>query len=223
MICPKCGSEVRASRLTCIKCGASLEGPAQDDRKNKADPSPIVTDQGRSDPPTTTAHDQENGYSSSGSSSQVRLVQCPVCKCHSPIGARFCTQCGAILLTRSECPSCHAPINPIYRHCPECGMTLHQDRQVRPSSHRPMAALLLGLIPGLLAVWGIGHIFSGAFTRGLLFFAIGLVLSFITPLTPLYTVSGFGEQMALIIIATVVWIALWLFQSVDAYKVAGGE
>lgn len=175
------------------------------------------------DPHAPTPSHQDNGDRSAGSSSLVELVQCPVGKCHSPKEARFCTHRGVPLLTRSECPTCHATINPIYRHCPECGMTLRHDRQLRPSSHRPVAALLLGLIPGLLAVWDIGHIFSGAVTRGFFFLIAGLILSVVTPLTPLYMTSGFGEQLALIILVTIVWVALGLFQSIDAYKVAGGE
>ena len=100
------------------------------------------------------------------------------------------------------------------------------ERQTNRSG-RPVAALLFGLIPGLLSLWGIGHFFAGRLTKGLIFFLLGLLLMpisalFIFSFTALLYLDWWGT-VALIIIFGAIWIALWLYQSLDAYHEAGGE
>lgn len=46
---------------------------------------------------------------------------CPQCHAESPIGARFCTACGAGL---PRCRTCGATVSPTYRHCGACGIPL---------------------------------------------------------------------------------------------------
>jgi hypothetical protein len=68
-----------------------------------------------------------------------------------------------------------------------------------------------------------GHFFAGSFTRGLGFFLLGLFMIFVAPLALLFLVQSSSDLFFLIIIGVIIWICLWLFQSVDAYWEAGGE
>jgi hypothetical protein len=86
-----------------------------------------------------------------------------------------------------------------------------------------VAALVLGLVPGLLSLWGIGHIFAGRIDRGLAFLVLGLVMSLVAPATLLLVVRDTGGRAILYALGMVAWIILWLYQSIDAYHVAGGD
>ncbi len=86
-----------------------------------------------------------------------------------------------------------------------------------------MAALVLGLVPGLLSLWGIGHIFAGRINRGLGFLLLGLVMAVVAPVTMVLLVRDLGGLAILSALGAVAWVVLWLYQSIDAYYVAGGD
>jgi hypothetical protein len=82
---------------------------------------------------------------------------------------------------------------------------------------------MLGLIPGLFSIWGMGHFFAGSDKRGLAFFLLGLFMAFVAPVALIFFVQGLGDLLLLLVIGVIAWVALWLFQSVDAYREAGGD
>ncbi len=48
------------------------------------------------------------------------VVICPSCGVENE-GGKFCSECGASLLPRSECPKCGTKFKPGAKFCPECG------------------------------------------------------------------------------------------------------
>lgn len=68
-------------------------------------------------------------------------------------GTRVCTQCGQPAEGTDECPECRSRITAIDRYCPGCGRALRPGRTIR-SLGRPVAALILGIVPGLFSLWG---------------------------------------------------------------------
>ncbi len=147
---------------------------------------------------------------------------CSNCGAYIPAEARFCTACGQPAYGNAECPECRSRIGASDRYCPGCGRPLRPVKAPRRSS-RPVAALVLGLVPGLLSLWGIGHLFAGRIDRGLAFLFLGLVMSFVAPVTLVTLVQDIGGLAVLTVLGAVAWVVIWLFQSIDAYRVAGGD
>jgi hypothetical protein len=94
--------------------------------------------------------------------------------------------------------------------------------KITQTSLRPIAALILGIIPGLLSIWGIGHIFAGNSGKGIALLVLGLLMAFVGPLILLLLAPNLGDLAILAIIGIIAWIILWLYQSIDAYWEAGG-
>jgi len=92
----------------------------------------------------------------------------------------------------------------------------------KPSS-KPVAALVLGLVPGLLSLWGIGHIFAGRINRGLAFLVLGLAMTVVAPVALIFLAPDMGGLLVLSVLGAVAWVVLWLYQSIDAYRMAGGD
>jgi membrane protease subunit (stomatin/prohibitin family) len=68
------------------------------------------------------AHAQGSG------ASQAQTVACAKCGTHNPVGAKFCSNCGATQqapqAASAECPSCHAQIQAGSKFCASCGISL---------------------------------------------------------------------------------------------------
>lgn len=153
MQCPRCGKENRASRTVCVSCGHQLQ------------------------------YDISTG--SEGSNPQSHAIEgnrCGNCGRYVPGGARFCTACGQPADGNTVCLECHSRIGPMDRYCPGCGRALRPEKAPRFTS-RPVAAMMLGLVPGLLSLWGVGHLFAGRLERGIAFLVLGLVMNYVAPLS----------------------------------------
>jgi len=149
-------------------------------------------------------------------------LRCGNCDHLSPLGSTFCTYCGLPLGEPRQCPECHGTIRSLDRYCGKCGKVLRPERITR-TSLRPLAALILAIVPGILSVWGIGHFFAGKVRRGLAFLALGLLMTVVAPPTLFFLVHDIGGLALMAVVGIVIWVAVWLFQSVDAYWEAGGE
>lgn len=192
--------ENRASRTVCVSCGHQLQ------------------------------YDISTG--SEGSNPQSHAIEGNRCGNYGryvPGGARFCTACGQPADGNTVCPECHSRIGPMDRYCPGCGRALRPEKAPRFTS-RPVAAMMLGLVPGLLSLWGVGHLFAGRLERGIAFLVMGLVMNYVAPLSliPLFQYvwdapNTWWGLAFLSVLGAVAWIVLWLFQSIDAYRVAGGD
>jgi hypothetical protein len=82
---------------------------------------------------------------------------------------------------------------------------------------------MLGLVPGLFSIWGLGQLFSVSIKKGALFFVLGVVMTLVNPFTLIATINGQGELAGLSVLGMVLWAALWILQAIDAYWEAGGE
>ncbi|MBI0584601.1 MAG: hypothetical protein ISF22_10305 [Methanomassiliicoccus sp.] len=193
MHCPRCGNEARASRTTCPHCGEQLQDAMLATRERDG-----------------------------ARRSQDRTARCGYCGCLSPEGAAFCTGCGQILDGTGRCPSCGGSIAAFDRHCAGCGLTLRHGTKSKVSS-RPLAALILAIVPGMFSLWGIGHLFAGKLKKGLLFLFMGLLMMLVGPFPLAFIVLFLPDLAFLIVVGAIAWVVLWLYQSVDAYREAGGE
>jgi len=89
------------------------------------------------------------------------------------------------------------------------------------SEKSPEITLILGLVVGLLGLWGIGQIFVGRIMRGILFLILGLVFG---PALVFFVFLGvsftFGFAVVLGVFIPIIWFILWIYQAYDAYKLA---
>lgn len=150
------------------------------------------------------------------------IASCPSCGAVNERSDCFCVQCGFRMDRPNECPGCSNPVGRKDQICTRCGRFLRPVKKYKVT-HRPLAALVLGLVPGLLSLWGIGHIFAGSSKRGFVFLAIGLMMLLVAPVSLLVLISVDPDLLGLAVIGVLVWVALWLYQSVDAYWEAGGD
>jgi hypothetical protein len=134
----------------------------------------------------------------------------------------FCGRCGFLVDAPFECRDCRTRIGAEDRYCTGCGRLVRPGKLSRSSS-RPIAALLLGLIPGLFSIWGLGQLFSVSVRKGLFFFVLGIIMTLVNPFTLIATINTQGELVGLSILGMVLWAALWILQAIDAYWEAGGE
>ena len=191
--CPQCGSNIPEGVDACVICGAAVMRGAQ-----PAQEAPAAT-------------------------VDVSLPsRCQNCGAILVGEETFCGRCGFLVDAPFECRDCRTRIGAEDRYCTGCG------RLVRPgklshSPSRPIAALMLGLVPGLFSIWGLGQLFSVSIKKGALFFVLGVVMTLVNPFTLIATINGQGELAGLSVLGMVLWAALWILQAIDAYWEAGGE
>jgi TM2 domain-containing membrane protein YozV len=97
-------------------------------------------------------------------------------------------------------------------------------------SKNPGVAALLAILVGLFGLWGIGHVYLGRIRRGLLLLALGIVLNalsvggFLLGILLFGRDSGSGLFLSLGLGASIflgiVTLALWVWQTYDAYRLA---
>ena len=191
--CPRCGANVPEGVDACVICGAEYSRDAQ--------PAQAA--------PTTSADvNQTARCQNCGAVLQGREV--------------FCGRRGFLIDAPYECRDCRTRIGAEDRYCTGCGRLVRPAKLFRSPS-RPIAALLLGLVPGLFSVWGLGQLFSVSIKKGVLFFVLGIVMTLVNPFTIIAAINGLGDLAGLSILGMVLWAALWILQAIDAYWEAGGE
>lgn len=107
-------------------------------------------------------------------------VKCHNCGYYNVEGGKYCTHCGLLISNLKECPDCHAPIAYNDRYCPRCGRVIRPEK-ITGFSVRPLAALILSIIPGMFSIWNMGHFFAGSPNKGLALFLLGLMLVIVAP------------------------------------------
>jgi len=168
------------------------------------------------------------------------MAYCPHCGNEVGEWERFCSSCGAPLdqqrtqmdYTASQTDH-FMPSQPGqsysgydqrgYQQPPPRGYGYQQPPMypVGVSEKRPEITLILGLVIGLLGLWGIGQIFVGRIMRGILFLILGLVFG---PALVFFVFLGvsftFGFAVVLGVFIPIIWFILWIYQAYDAYKLA---
>lgn len=117
---------------------------------------------------------------------------------------RRCRGCGAQVPVNSlTCPKC-------YREMP---------REVGDAPERdPRIALLLALIPGIIGLWGLGHIYMGLTERGLSFLGAGIVLT--TTLVALAYGWFLIITIVCLVMASIIWLGLFILQAFEAWMLS---
>jgi len=191
MKCPQCGESLADDLGFCPYCGQSVTGA----RKKEE------------------AGAELNGAIKRETESKR---DCPSCWKSNPQGAVFCGYCGLPMDAANQCPGCRSTINPGEMFCTHCGRMVRAPLPPK-FSNLPTGAMLLALIPGLFSIWGIGHFFAGSLTRGFGFFLLGLITIIVSPFILLQFAQSVGDLLFWAVVGFIVWIALWIWQSADAY------
>jgi ribosomal protein S27AE len=201
MKCPQCGEEAWDEQTRCTRCGSPLPSPGSPERVE-------------GDVSAAQAYERAQP--------KKRNAKCINCGEYNYEDSVYCGRCGLLTKVSKECPGCHGTIAFSDRYCTTCGKMIRPGKITR-TSVRPIAALIIAMVPGLFSIWGMGHFFAGSPTRGLGFFLLGILMLFAAPLTIFLFAQSIGDLLVLAVIGWIVWFALWLYQSMDAYWEAGGE
>jgi TM2 domain-containing membrane protein YozV len=114
------------------------------------------------------------------------------------------------------CPFCGTMVEENWRYCKRCGQYLRGFLEVSETpvtlerSKDPTVALILALVPGLFGIWGIGHIYVGEITKGILLLFGGIILGIIMILFTFFCW----------IIILILGFFIWIWQAYDAYRIA---
>ena len=72
--------------------------------------------------------DGRSGRRSRTARPRAQTVPCPKCGTQNPVGAKFCSNCGATQQAPGaasvECPSCHAQVQAGTKFCASCGHSM---------------------------------------------------------------------------------------------------
>ena len=145
------------------------------------------------------------------------------------VATPFCDQCGkAVPADAAFCPSCgrkrqvsiESPPPPsVQTASPGALVTVTE-------SKNPGVAALLAFFVGI-GLFGIGHVYVGRIGRGLVLLVISIVihiplfLGFVAlPLSVFVSASAFGGWFIAVVFFGLVNLALWVWQTYDAYKLA---
>ncbi len=127
------------------------------------------------------------------------------------------------------CPNCGKEVSQGTKFCANCGYDLSRagpgiSAGALPQSPPPTAygfqvqgkdptiATLLALIVGFFGLFGIGHIYIGRTSRGVMFLVIGIVLLALVFVGSLFIFCG--------VPFLVIGFFVWIYQALDADKLA---
>jgi glucan phosphoethanolaminetransferase (alkaline phosphatase superfamily) len=148
-------------------------------------------------------------------------------------GPNFCSNCGEKLDDGEdieECPKCHTALHEHPKHIETTKSVIEQLPYKSPGT-----AALIAFIGGIFALPGIGHIYVGRVGRGIGILVIGLILYALT-VTSIFSVgflagleqpntasdsasAGLGI-IAMMLILSIVYIILFIWQIFNARKLA---
>ena len=146
---------------------------------------------------------------------------CHDCGYEIPGDMDFCPRCGCLRdrstpvddetgMPLGVCPSCGAQSKPGYLYCGSCGAQLPQVRMVVPKLRRNgMIALILGLVPGFLNIFGLGHLLLKEWSKGIMFLAMSAILFYIN-----------GGLIAQSMLMSLLSVAVYFYQCMDLIRVA---
>ncbi len=105
------------------------------------------------------------------------------------------------------CPKC-------YREIPRAPPAAKKDAPVRD----PKIGMILALFPGIIGLWGVGHIYMGLTERGIYLMAIGLLL------TSIMVALAYGWFLILTIVClvmmSIIWLAGFAMQALEMWMLA---
>ena len=133
------------------------------------------------------------------------------------------------------CPRCGNESRDEYHYCMHCGLNLREVRSPQypyppyrpqpgiypiPDRKDPDIATILALLPGLIGIMGIGHLYVGKMMPGLLFLLLGIILGSLAVGTAFLGFMTMGAGFILTAIILVVYLIILIFQTLEANKLA---
>lgn len=122
------------------------------------------------------------------------------------------------------CPNCGTETNPDSEFCQKCGTNLKEGTRntcvppnvtyALPLKSTGLAAVLSFLLAGL------GQVYVGKIARGIGFIVCGVVIALVMMSMITIFISSYGAVWIIAVIASIVCIAIWIFNVIDAYKLA---
>jgi TM2 domain-containing membrane protein YozV len=135
-------------------------------------------------------------------------MYCPNCGKDSPPGAKFCESCGTILPSSQNGQAAgqqYAQAPPPGEARPYAPPPQYGEPQYGQPMYPPVPLKNAGLAAVLaFLITGLGHIYLGMVTKGILYLILGIVLIVISPFT--------------LFISLIIYVIFWLWQIYDAYK-----
>lgn len=132
------------------------------------------------------------------------MAFCPRCGKEVPQNARFCANCG-FDMSRA---GLSVPGGESSQVPPQPQMTYGFQVQGKDTT----ITVLLALLPGLIGLFGIGHIYVGQTQKGLIWLVIGIVLAVLAFIGSFFFICG--------IPFLIIGFVLWIYQTLEADKLA---
>jgi len=157
---------------------------------------------------------------------------CRECGSEIPADVDFCYQCGAlksvaiavgddgrVITQPGVCPNCGLKVPADATTCPNCGHEIGAAGTLSTAlvvphrlTKRDYIALALGIIPGALNIFGLGHLIMKRWSRGLMYMAMSTVILYM-----LYGSSGLSSNTVTII--NLVGFGIYLVQSLELFAI----
>jgi hypothetical protein len=128
------------------------------------------------------------------------------------------------------CPKCGKEVPVEANFCPSCGYAFNQVPPAKPvilpNQKNTGIAAVLALVLGIFGLMGVGHVYVGKIKRGIILLIIGIIFGILSIFSTLILLSlftgfstfGLGSIGAIIVI--IIDLALWIWQTYDAYSLA---
>jgi len=113
------------------------------------------------------------------------------------------------------CPNCGKEVRADDAFCPSCGYNLKSAAKafILLDHKSPGLAAILALVPGIIGLMGIGHMYVGRLAAGIVFLIGGLILIVLTLVA--FALAPLGG-----ILFGIVLLILWISLGFDAYNLA---
>ncbi len=140
---------------------------------------PEIIEEKLPEPDTSEVTSQGTFCGNCGASKGQDQDFCPKCGVGAkPQEESFCPKCGNKIIGNGSCPNCNSPQS-------------NQRQQNNPNQMRQRpyewksegTTLILTVLLGIIGLGGIGHIYLGNITRGIVLLVVGIVLAIITLVT----------------------------------------
>jgi TM2 domain-containing membrane protein YozV len=150
------------------------------------------------------------------------MVSCPNCQAENPADARYCSNCGRGLIAEQNAPNPSPP--PVYGqpqyYQPYPPYQPPYGYPISPAKD-PGIAAILALLAGFIGLMGMGHIYVGKITRGLIILVAGLALWALVIASSFAAIITLGGAFWLLILVFIIAaLGLLVWQAYDAYNLA---
>ncbi|MDD3398873.1 MAG: zinc ribbon domain-containing protein [Candidatus Methanomethylophilaceae archaeon] len=122
-----------------------------------------------------------------------------------------------------RCPQCGSQVPDNSLTCPQCFTPIARDSEVvrdgmgnermSPGTKSGNIAMLLALLPGLVGIWGLGHIYLGEMDRGLRFLVLGVLMTLSMVL--LASASYLVFTVICLVFLALAWLALFAYHAFE--------